>query len=262
MKSYPIKKDHLEHLNVSPHHGRALEKATGIRKWVFTLLPRHVLMEFIAELKFSWLRWKTRNTYKRFQDASDLKVNIGAGSAGAKGWVNIDIHSGRNVTCVYDCRHHLPFPDNSVSMIFTEHFMEHINYTEDVPYFLDECLRVLKPGGVIRIAVPDAEKYIEAYVERDWTKLAKLSTYINKYHFDEHFKSQYHTMMEPLNFIFRQGGHHQYAWDYENMAFVLEKYGFKDIKQQTYGKSMIEELAIDQKERASESLYVEAVNLG
>jgi len=262
MKSYPIKKDNLQHLNVSPHHGKALEKATGIRKWLFSLLPRHILMEFTTELKFSWLRWKTRNTYKRFQGASDLKINIGAGSAGADGWVNIDINSGKNVSCIYDCRHHLPFSDNSVRMIFTEHFMEHIDYTEDVPFFLTECYRVLQPGGVIRIIVPDAEKYVKAYFKRDWEQLAAMSTHINDHHYDEHFKSKYHAMMEPLNFIFRQGGHHKYAWDYENMAFVLEKYGFKKVKRQQYGQSYIDELAIDQEERANESLYTEAVKPG
>lgn len=259
MKSYPIQRDEINHLNVSPHHGMALQKASGIKRWILKLLPRHLLRPLTDEFKCAWIRWKTRNTYKRYLNASDLKVNIGSGASGLDGWVNMDLSPGENVNCIYDCRHHLPFPDESVHMIFTEHFMEHIDYTEDVPFFLSECLRVLQPGGVIRIIVPDAEKYIKAYMEHDWDMLAQISTHINEEHFDEHFKSQYHTMMEAVNFIFRQGGHHKYAWDYETMAFVLDRYGFTEIERQSYQQTKLDELAIDQQARASESLYVEAV---
>jgi predicted SAM-dependent methyltransferase len=77
------------------------------------------------------------------------------------------------VNCIYDCRRDLPFADASATVIFTEHFFEHIDYCEEVLVFLSECWRVLEPGGVIRIAVPDAEKYIRAYCSEGWEELAR-----------------------------------------------------------------------------------------
>jgi predicted SAM-dependent methyltransferase len=49
----------------------------------------------------------------------------------------------------------LPFNDNSVCYIFSEHFFEHLFHDEAV-CLLNECWRILKPRGVIRIVVPDA----------------------------------------------------------------------------------------------------------
>ena len=75
---------------------------------------------------------------------------------------------------------------------------------------------------------------------------------------DHDFDSDYATLMEPVNFSFRQGHHHKFAWDYATMQYVLERYGFTSIRQSEYGSSRLPELAIDMAERASESLYVEA----
>ncbi len=69
----------------------------------------------------------------RYKDASDLLVNLGAGNKGKPGWVNVDSYPFTGINCVYDCRKHLPFPDESVKGIFCEHFFEHIDYTEEVP---------------------------------------------------------------------------------------------------------------------------------
>ena len=68
---------------------------------------------------------------RRYREATNLKVNIGCGSRGRPSWVNVDCQALDSVNCVCDCRKVLPFPDNSVRLIFTEHFFEHIDYTEE-----------------------------------------------------------------------------------------------------------------------------------
>ncbi|KKN47989.1 hypothetical protein LCGC14_0657470 [marine sediment metagenome] len=50
----------------------------------------------------------------------------------------------------------LPFDSDSVSFIFSEHFLEHLTVEEVAP-FIVECSRILAPGGVIRSVVPDAD---------------------------------------------------------------------------------------------------------
>jgi hypothetical protein len=65
--------------------------------------------------------------------------------------------------------------------------------------------------------------------------------------------------MELINFVFRQQYEHKYAYDYETLEFILYKYGFSKVQRQAFGKSLMDELSIDQQIRASESLYVEAI---
>jgi len=63
----------------------------------------------------------------------------------------------RNHDMDMDLRTPLPFADGTVDLIFAEHCVEHITPTEAWRFF-KECRRVLKPGGVLRIAVPSIEK--------------------------------------------------------------------------------------------------------
>ncbi len=51
----------------------------------------------------------------------------------------------------------------SVDGSFIEHVLEHIGL-DDVFHLLDECRRVLRPGGVRRVSVPDFRKYAESYL--------------------------------------------------------------------------------------------------
>ena len=142
--------------------------------------------------------------------------------------------------------------------IFTEHVFEHIDYTEEAPYFLSECYRVLQPGGVLRIIVPDAELYLKAYSEGEWAPLEAIRD-LAPDHVDPHNGSRYNTRMELINVIFRQGQEHKFAYDYETLSLLLQRSGFSDVRRQSCGESVLEGLAIDKPSRAPESLYVEAV---
>jgi predicted SAM-dependent methyltransferase len=63
-----------------------------------------------------------------------------------------------------DLRCELPLADNTTRLIFTEHVLEHLDYDRDLAFVMSEFYRVLKPGGAVRIIVPDLEKYCRAYV--------------------------------------------------------------------------------------------------
>jgi predicted SAM-dependent methyltransferase len=223
-------------------------------------IPRNTFIPFVFEIYLAWIRLTSRNAYSKYKDAKDLLVNLGCGAKGKQGWINVDAFKAPNVNCVFDCRKSLPFPDNSVKGIFCEHFFEHIDYTEEVPYFLSECYRVLQPGGVIRLIVPDATKYLEGYFQDGWELLSKIRP-LDSEHRDLSLHGKYHTKMEVVNVMFRNGFQHKFAYDYVTLEFLLKKYGFSSIQPQGFGKSLIEELCIDQAERAPESLYIEAVKV-
>jgi SAM-dependent methyltransferase len=67
----------------------------------------------------------------------------------------------REAIC-WDLSRGLPFADSSFDVVYHSHVLEHID-REAAPAFLGECFRVLKPGGVVRIVVPDLELLLKAY---------------------------------------------------------------------------------------------------
>lgn len=262
MASQTIEKQ-ISRLDIFPNHYQVLSRQRGIKRALFTALPfipRHIYFPLLYELKTSFRRLISFNktSFNRHKSDQNLLVNVGCGQTGKPGWVNVDIDQFPGVNCVYDCRKCLPFTDGSVKGIFTEHFFEHLDYTEEAPYFLSHCYRVLKSGGVLRIIVPDAEKYLRAYCEDGWEKLSQIRP-LDSDRSDFYFGSQYNTKMELVNVVFRQYFDHKFAYDYATLEFLLYKYGFSAVYRQDFGRSRMNELTIDQAIRASESLYVEAV---
>lgn len=62
-----------------------------------------------------------------------------------------------------DLHRRLPFPDGTVTGIYASHVWEHL-YFEDAVIVTRECLRVLRPGGIIRLVVPDLRRFCEDYL--------------------------------------------------------------------------------------------------
>lgn len=235
------------------------------QRWLGRLLrrvvPRHTFEPLRFELHAARVRLSRSWARRRFRDARDLLVNVGSGRLGRPGWVNVDLFASEGVDCVYDCRQSLPFPEGSVRGIFSEHFFEHVDYTEEAPQFLSECHRVLRPGGVLRLIVPDGELYARAYCADGWSALSAARSLLPG-HEDPYLGGSYRTKMELLNVVFRQGHDHKFIYDYETLAMLLGTTGFTAIARATFGESRMPELCLDQEARRSESLYVEASKPG
>lgn len=92
-----------------------------------------------------------------------LKLDLGAGGVRLPGYVAIDDSLGHDVRS-------LPFRDGSVDEIRASHVLEHIPYKEAQPT-LQHWFDLLKPGGVVKIAVPDFDKIVTWYAENRGTEL-------------------------------------------------------------------------------------------
>ena len=64
----------------------------------------------------------------------------------------------------HDLRKGIPFPDGSADAVYHSHVLEHID-RDQVPGFLAEVHRVLRPGGIHRVVVPDLEPQARAYLQ-------------------------------------------------------------------------------------------------
>jgi predicted SAM-dependent methyltransferase len=115
-----------------------------------------------------------------------LRLHLGCGERTPRGWLNVDHFIGARVgripglpwICralgvfrlswspeifVHDLRRAFPWDDDSADAIYSSHTLEHLSPGEGLR-FMRECHRVLRPGGVIRIVVPDLRACVERYL--------------------------------------------------------------------------------------------------
>lgn len=167
-----------------------------------------------------------------------VKLHVGCGTLYKEGWVNIDNNSDNNILKLdinHDLSSGLPFAENSIDYIFNEHFIEHLS-REDGLIFLKDCFRVLKVGGVLRIACPDLDEIIKGYINDDWRELDWVKTY-----HCEWIESKCQMINVSLN-EFPWG--HKYVYNQKELTTRLIAAGFnsENIQEATFGISHYEEL--------------------
>jgi predicted SAM-dependent methyltransferase len=182
-----------------------------------------------------------------------LLVNVGCGPFGREGWVNLDLFWSPGVTLRTDCRWRFPLADGSARGIHVEHYFEHLESSMERPRFLAECRRCLEPGGVLRIIVPDAAKYVAAYLAPGWEMLNAVGCG------GELPQATFATKMEALNHVFIQDGEHYGGFDAEYLRGTLKGAGFRDVEQVTWQQGRFPGGAIDRDQHRPYSLFMEAV---
>jgi predicted SAM-dependent methyltransferase len=197
-----------------------------------------------------------------------VKVNLGSGLTVAPGWINVDASLNTLIACLprtaqrlafmtsgarrersaadyldvlcsnrfvfADLRRPLPFADGCADFVFTSHLLEHLTHAEALR-LLGEVCRILKPGGVVRVVVPDLRHFVEAYLNGDADAAVR-----------DLFSSDVPGAL----------GQHRFMYDAESLGATLEHAGFHDVKPRAYLEGATPDLErLDT--RPEESLYVE-----
>lgn len=230
----------------------------SLRRTLLGIAPMSFWLLLRTEFHFFKVRLRRSSLVRRFAHSKNVLVNFGAGPAGRDGWINVDGCEAKNINCIWDCRYPLPLPDNCARGVFTEHFLEHLDYQSDALTFLKECLRIMEVGAVLRIIVPDAQAFLQAYNAPGWDEMIKLRL-TGADRKDIGYGIAYETKMQVVNVLFRQFEEHKYAYDFETLRALLVAAGFSDVQRAEFAGSRLPELAIDMEWRSRESLYVEAV---
>ncbi|MEH2266467.1 class I SAM-dependent methyltransferase [Nostoc sp.] len=173
-----------------------------------------------------------------------LKLHIGCGEVYIQDWINIDVESSK-ADLKHDLRQPLPYENNTVDLIYNEHFIEHLTAEEGV-HFLKEMHRILKPGGVIRIATPDLDYLVFKY----WFKWKKQD-WIERYGY-----SHIETKAEMMNAMFHYWGH-KWLYNFEELKRRLIQAEFRQIKRVSFRNSQNPNLQ-DLETRKDSKLIVES----
>jgi hypothetical protein len=97
---------------------------------------------------------------------SELKLNLGCGRNIKPGWVNIDSWKRADVDLEIDLSTDFPFEPKSCQFIYSEHFLEHLDWlaTEEL---IAKSFTALRKNGVFRAVIPNFQRVFEAYVQGD-----------------------------------------------------------------------------------------------
>jgi predicted SAM-dependent methyltransferase len=210
-----------------------------------------------------------------------LRINIGCGATPTRGWRNFDnswsvrlskipllpgllqkmgiiedseqqfIRFARETDIEYgDGTNGLPIQDQSVDVIYTSHVLEHLDKNE-AEKFLREAFRVLRPGGIIRIVVPDIRIQIAHYNECGDADAFIEATQL--------CVPRPRSLAQMLRLLLVGPRHHQWMYDGKSLSALLRKHGFINADVMPVGQTKIHDHEpLDLQERASESVCVEA----
>jgi predicted SAM-dependent methyltransferase len=92
--------------------------------------------------------------FNKIKERKEIKLNLGCGYLVEKDAIGIDLRDcGQDL--IWDIRHGIPFADESVDMVCSSHFLEHLDADESLD-LIKEIYRVLKPGGTTEHILPHA----------------------------------------------------------------------------------------------------------
>lgn len=181
---------------------------------------------------------------------------------------------------VHDLSKGIPFQSNSVDAVYHSHLLEHLDLNT-AKEFLSEVRRVLKPGGIHRIVVPDLEKACTNYLSHirvcneEPKEAVNHDDYIGAIIEQSVRREAHGTSQQPplrrcvenllLGSARRRGETHQWMYDRFNLGELLARVGYRDSQALAHSTSQIpnwKEYGLDVDENDDQykpgSLYMEA----
>ena len=161
---------------------------------------------------FKWLKFIKKNYNNSIplytkNSNSGLKIHLGCGNINLQGWLNIDARDFKHVHIISDGFDLTQFKENSIAEFYLCHVLEHFSFNE-THNFLSKLYKLLKPGGLLRISVPDIEKLYILY-----NKQKKLSIVKNAIMGGQNYPNDFHKSI----------------YDHQELKNILEKNSFKNV---------------------------------
>jgi SAM-dependent methyltransferase len=156
----------------------------------------------------------------------------------------------RSGTVEYATAQRIPAQTGTADVIYSSHMLEHL-HPRDARLFLAEVKRVLRPGGIIRLALPDLEMIVRAYIAHGDADTMVESTLLAT--------PVCSGVLGKLRFLVVGNRHHLWMYDGRSLCRLLAACGFSEATVMSAGSTRIPYASpLDLNERADQSVYVEA----
>lgn len=137
-----------------------------------------------------------------------LKLHLGCGNIKLPGFINIDCRYLPNVDLVSNVRFLKNFDNESVDLIYSSHVLEHFSRWDYISV-LKRWFELLKPEGILRLAVPDFEAIVNRY-----NKTKDLKQFIGLLYGGQDYEQNFHHII----------------WDFNTLTADLKSVGFLVVK--------------------------------
>jgi SAM-dependent methyltransferase len=199
------------------------------------------------------------------------RLNLGCGPDAPAGWVNLDgswnawfahhpllrgglrrvriIHAGNQGAqwkvrpVVHDLRRPLPFGEATFSAIYASHVIEHL-YRAEAEALLAECRRVLTPGGILRLVVPDLQFLVLDYLKGRNGGSAPQDRWSAAENLNQ--KLGFRSVQPPVGNLFfrfyslwKDFHSHKWMYDSDSLSHLLELAGFEAVARKEFRCSEI-----------------------
>ena len=184
------------------------------------------------------LLWRVQRSHKiRSYLASHAvrKLQIGCGPVVLSDWLNSDLRPVRREQMFLDVTRPFPLPAESIDYIFSEHLIGSLSYG-DGRLMLQECYRVLKGGGRLRLSTPDLQRLASLYAP---AKTPVQAAYVEWVANDHRRWADAPLEGFAINALFHDAS---FIYDRTTLTHLLERVGFVDIQFRQPGESTVEEL--------------------
>jgi len=210
------------------------------------------------------------------------RLNVGCGQAPSAGWLNYDnsptvwlaksqmlvrllrraglIDAGSlefaafcrvNSILYANVAKRIPHASRTVDAIYSSHMIEHLA-RDGAWAFLLECHRVLRPGGRLRLVVPDLHALAHQYLQR-----GDADNFLGHLQFETHRPS---SLLATLRWLLVGSRGHHWMYDARSLGALMEEAGFVEVETMEPGQTRLSEPeGLDLRERQINSIYLEAV---
>jgi predicted SAM-dependent methyltransferase len=183
-----------------------------------------------------WGRSSSAVYAQYIQSHAIRKLQIGAGPIAQPGWLGTDLWPTDTVAFL-DATKCFPIDDQTFDYVHSEHMIEHINWFQGLA-MLRECRRILKPGGMVRIATPDLAAFISLYTNPGDASTNKYIRWTTDLHLPgiTAYRGAFVVNSQFYNW------NHKFIYDAGLLEMALREAGFVDVKRYAAGESDNEHL--------------------
>jgi predicted SAM-dependent methyltransferase len=188
----------------------------------------------VKELNLCLGHQESRRRWPTGRIGMSARVQIGGGTHSIPGFLNIDLTPPTDL--IWDVREGIPLADGSAEFVFSEHFLEHIDYPRSAKLYVSEVHRILQPGGQVVTGVPDAEFILNAHRSHDRGVFDQM----HERWYGNRTGLEIDTYLDLVNYVFRDQDDdatynpHYWAYDREKLTSMFAASGFSRVEPWTF----------------------------